>query len=88
MKTTGGEDFSLYAKYPGAFALLGSGNKERQRLRTTRCFNIDERVMAALNATDHYAWRYLRKTRFNRPLPRRRSGNITFPPCHGKMPCR
>lgn len=66
--TTGGEDFSYYTEnIPGAFALLGSGNPEKntQWAHHHGCFNIDEDAMikgAELYA--QYAWAYLNQTKF------------------------
>ena len=61
--TTGGEDFSYYTEnIPGAFALVGSGNpdKDTQWPHHHGCFNVDEdgmKVGAELYA--QYAWAYL-----------------------------
>lgn len=61
--TTGGEDFSYYTEnIPGAFALVGSGNpdKDTQWSHHHGCFNVDEdgmKVGAELYA--QYAWAYL-----------------------------
>lgn len=66
--TTGGEDFSFYIEnIPGCFALLGSGNpdKDTQWAHHHGRFNIDEDAMvtgAELYA--QYAWRYLRQNEF------------------------
>lgn len=61
--TTGGEDFSYYTEnIPGAFALVGSGNpdKDTQWPHHHGCFNVDEDGMA-LGAEFYaqYAWAYL-----------------------------
>lgn len=61
--TTGGEDFSYYTQnIPGAFALVGSGNPEKdtQWPHHHGCFNVDEDGMA-LGAEFYaqYAWAYL-----------------------------
>lgn len=66
--TTGGEDFSFYIEnIPGCFALLGSGNPEKdtQWAHHHGRFNIDEDAMvtgAELYA--QYAWSYLRQNNF------------------------
>lgn len=66
--TTGGEDFSFYIEnIPGCFALLGSGNpdKDTQWAHHHGRFNIDEDAMvtgAELYA--QYAWQYLRQNEF------------------------
>lgn len=61
--TTGGEDFSYYTEnIPGAFALVGSGNpdKDTQWPHHHGCFNVDEDGMA-LGAEFYaqYTWAYL-----------------------------
>lgn len=61
--TTGGEDFSYYTEnIPGAFALVGSGNpdKDTQWPHHHGCFNVDEDGMS-LGAEFYaqYAWAYL-----------------------------
>ncbi|OCG21190.1 MULTISPECIES: M20 family metallopeptidase [unclassified Gilliamella] len=61
--TTGGEDFSYYTEsIPGAFALVGSGNPEKDTKWPHHhgCFNVDEDGMA-LGAEFYaqYAWAYL-----------------------------
>lgn len=61
--TTGGEDFSYYTEnIPGAFALVGSGNpdKDTQWPHHHGCFNVDEDDMV-LGAEFYakYAWAYL-----------------------------
>lgn len=61
--TTGGEDFSFYTEnIPGAFALVGSGNPEKdtQRPHHHGCFNVDEdgMIMGA-EFYAQYAWSYL-----------------------------
>lgn len=61
--TTGGEDFSYYTEnIPGAFALVGSGNpdKDTQWPHHHGCFNVDEDGMV-LGAEFYaqYAWAYL-----------------------------
>lgn len=66
--TTGGEDFSYYIEnIPGCFALLGSGNpdKDTEWAHHHGRFNIDEDAMvmgAELYA--QYAWRYLEQSEF------------------------
>ena len=66
--TTGGEDFSFYMQnIPGAFALLGSGNKEKGSDYSHHhgCFNIDEQVMkSGAELYAQYAWRYLQQNAF------------------------
>lgn len=66
--TTGGEDFSFYMEnIPGAFALLGSGNKEKgsDYAHHHGCFNIDEQVMkSGAELYAQYAWRYLQQNAF------------------------
>lgn len=66
--TTGGEDFSFYMEnIPGAFALLGSGNKEKgsDYAHHHGCFNIDEQVMkSGAELYAQYAWRYLQQDSF------------------------
>lgn len=66
--TTGGEDFSFYMQnIPGAFALLGSGNKEKgsDYAHHHGCFNIDEQVMkSGAELYAQYAWRYLQQNQF------------------------
>ncbi|AOV13467.1 amidohydrolase [Klebsiella michiganensis] len=66
--TTGGEDFSFYMQnIPGAFALLGSGNKEKgsDYAHHHGCFNIDEQVMkSGAELYAQYAWRYLQQNAF------------------------
>lgn len=66
--TTGGEDFSFYIEnIPGCFALVGSGNAEKETdwAHHHGCFNIDEDAMttgAELYA--QYAWGYLNQDQF------------------------
>lgn len=66
--TTGGEDFSYYLEHaPGAFALVGSGNKVKETnwAHHHGCFNLDEDGMvlgAELYA--QYAWAYLQQNQF------------------------
>jgi amidohydrolase len=66
--TTGGEDFSYYIEnIPGCFALVGSGNAEKDTewAHHHGCFNIDEDAMtngAELYA--QYAWNYLHQDQF------------------------
>lgn len=66
--TPGGEDFSFYIEnIPGCFALLGTGNAEKdtQWAHHHGCFNIDEDTMvtgAELHA--QYAWAYLQQENF------------------------
>lgn len=66
--TTGGEDFSYYIEnIPGAFALLGSGNPEKdtQWAHHHGCFNIDEDAMArGAELYAQYAWAYLNQQTF------------------------
>lgn len=66
--TPGGEDFSFYMEnIPGCFALLGSGNPEKdtQWAHHHGCFNIDEDVMASgAELYAQYAWSYLQQTKF------------------------
>lgn len=66
--TTGGEDFSYYIEnIPGAFALLGAGNpqKNTQWAHHHGCFNIDEDVMAkGAELYAQYAWAYLNQHQF------------------------
>ncbi|WP_392560676.1 M20 family metallopeptidase [Orbus mooreae] len=66
--TTGGEDFSYYIEnIPGAFALLGSGNPEKdtQWAHHHGCFNIDEDAMArGAELYAQYAWAYLNQQAF------------------------
>ncbi|MCX8664919.1 MULTISPECIES: M20 family metallopeptidase [unclassified Gilliamella] len=61
--TTGGEDFSYYTEnIPGAFALVGSGNpdKDTQWPHHHGCFNVDEDGMAlGAELYAQYAWSYL-----------------------------
>ncbi|MCX8649485.1 amidohydrolase [Gilliamella sp. B2776] len=61
--TTGGEDFSYYTEnIPGAFALVGSGNpdKDTQWPHHHGCFNVDEDGMAlGTELYAQYAWSYL-----------------------------
>ena len=61
--TTGGEDFSYYTEnIPGAFALVGSGNpdKDTQWPHHHGCFNVDEDGMkAGAELYAQYAWAYL-----------------------------
>nr|ELR5133935.1 amidohydrolase [Providencia rettgeri] len=66
--TPGGEDFSFYIEdIPGCFALLGTGNAEKdtQWAHHHGCFNIDEDTMAT-GAELHaqYAWAYLQQQEF------------------------
>lgn len=66
--TPGGEDFSFYIEdIPGCFALLGTGNAEKdtQWAHHHGCFNIDEDTMAT-GAELHaqYAWSYLQQQEF------------------------
>ena len=52
---------------PGAFALLGSGNKEKgsDYAHHHGCFNIDEQVMkSGAELYAQYAWRYLQQNAF------------------------
>ncbi|MFV0480506.1 MAG: M20 family metallopeptidase [Campylobacteraceae bacterium] len=66
--TTGGEDFSFYTEnIPGAFALVGAGNKEKDTTWPHHhgCFNVDEdslSVGAELYA--QYAFAYLNQEDF------------------------
>lgn len=66
--TPGGEDFSFYMEnIPGCFALLGSGNPEKdtQWAHHHGCFNIDEDVMASgAELYAQYAWSYLQQDKF------------------------
>ncbi|MTC47994.1 amidohydrolase [Providencia sp. wls1922] len=66
--TPGGEDFSFYMEnIPGCFALLGSGNPEKdtQWAHHHGCFNIDEDVMASgAELYAQYAWSYLHQDKF------------------------
>lgn len=61
--TTGGEDFSYYTEnIPGAFALVGSGNpdKDTQWPHHHGCFNVDEDGMAlGAELYAQYTWAYL-----------------------------
>lgn len=61
--TTGGEDFSYYMEnIPGCFALVGSGNAEKDTewAHHHGCFNIDEDAMASgAELYAQYAWAYL-----------------------------
>ncbi|WP_085247852.1 M20 family metallopeptidase [Gilliamella mensalis] len=61
--TTGGEDFSYYTQnIPGAFALVGSGNldKDTKWPHHHGCFNVDEDGMAlGAELYAQYAWAYL-----------------------------
>lgn len=61
--TTGGEDFSYYTEnIPGAFALVGSGNpdKDTQWPHHHGCFNVDEDGLAiGAEFYAQYAWAYL-----------------------------
>ncbi|MWN30863.1 MULTISPECIES: M20 family metallopeptidase [unclassified Gilliamella] len=63
--TTGGEDFSYYTEnIPGAFALVGSGNpdKDTQWPHHHGCFNVDEDGMTVgAEFYAQYAWAYLNK---------------------------
>ncbi|MTC60754.1 amidohydrolase [Providencia rustigianii] len=66
--TPGGEDFSFYMEnIPGCFALLGSGNPEKdtQWAHHHGCFNIDEDAMATgAELYAQYAWSYLQQDKF------------------------
>ncbi|SUC46576.1 Uncharacterized hydrolase YxeP [Providencia stuartii] len=66
--TTGGEDFSFYIEnIPGCFALLGSGNpdKDTQWAHHHGRFNIDEDAMATgAELYAQYAWSYLQQDNF------------------------
>ncbi|MDN7244469.1 M20 metallopeptidase family protein [Planococcus shenhongbingii] len=63
--TMGGEDFSFYLdKVPGSFALVGSGNPEKdtQWAHHHGKFNIDEEALATgAELYAQYAWAYLNK---------------------------
>ncbi|MGK7378687.1 amidohydrolase [Planococcus sp. 1R117A] len=63
--TMGGEDFSFYLdKVPGSFALVGSGNleKDTQWAHHHGKFNIDEEALATgAELYAQYAWAYLNK---------------------------
>lgn len=67
--TTGGEDFSFYIEnIPGTFALVGSGNpdKDTQHAHHHGCFNIDEDAMAnGAELYAQYAWAYLNSSQKN-----------------------
>lgn len=66
--TPGGEDFSFYIEnIPGCFALLGSGNAEKdtQWAHHHGCFNVDEDAMATgAELYAQYAWAYLQQENF------------------------
>lgn len=66
--TPGGEDFSFYIEnIPGCFALLGSGNAEKdtQWAHHHGCFNVDEDAMATgAELYAQYAWSYLQQENF------------------------
>lgn len=66
--TTGGEDFSYYMEnIPGCFALVGSGNadKDTEWAHHHGCFNIDEETMASgAELYAQYAWAYLNQDKF------------------------
>ncbi|ETP69550.1 peptidase M20 [Planococcus glaciei CHR43] len=63
--TMGGEDFSFYLdEVPGSFALVGSGNAEKdtQWAHHHGKFNVDEEAMATgAELYAQYAWAYLNK---------------------------
>ncbi|MBZ5200510.1 amidohydrolase [Planomicrobium chinense] len=63
--TMGGEDFSFYLdQVPGSFALVGSGNAEKdtQWAHHHGKFNVDEEAMATgAELYAQYAWAYLNK---------------------------
>lgn len=63
--TMGGEDFSFYLdEVPGSFALVGSGNAEKdtQWAHHHGNFNVDEEAMATgAELYAQYAWAYLNK---------------------------
>lgn len=63
--TMGGEDFSFYLdKVPGSFALVGSGNEEKdtQWAHHHGNFNVDEDALATgAELYAQYAWAYLNK---------------------------
>lgn len=66
--TTGAEDFCYYLENaPGAYALLGCGNpdKDTQWAHHHGCFNIDEDAMVkGAELLAQYAWRYLQQNAF------------------------